>query len=356
MRVAQNIHIIAGPDDFITDRAARAVIDRIVPAELKDDALIEKIDGACGNEETQLRSLSECEASVQTPPFLEPFKVTWWRGVSFLPAPGKRGPSEAVKKRLDAFAKSAAADTFPENQHLVVTLASAPSSSSFMKALKAVAEVQEFAAPKYAKDRAAAAAKNVMDFADEIGVEIDADTANALVAKSGTDSRTLLSELEKLKTYLNPGNRKITREDVDAVASPGGEEPEPWDLTDAIGSRNVAKALAVLSRYEDDTGNGIRLTNAVERYFRQLAVVKDAQSRGVQKQDTLASAGVAMAPFALQKAYSAARNYSPAELRAARYRFLAVRERVVSSGDASWRSLLEKELVRALARPGRAVR
>ena len=354
--MASNIHIIAGPDDFMTDRAARAVIDRVVPADLKDTALVERIDGDCTNEETQLRSLSECEASVQTPPFLEPFKVTWWRGVSFLPATGKRGPSESVKKRLEAFAKSVAADSFPDNQHLVVTLTSAPSSSSFVKTLKAVAEMQEFAAPKYAKDRAAAAAENVMEFAGEIGVEIDPDTANALVAKSGTDSRTLLSELEKLKTYLDPGEKKITRDAVDAVASPGGEEPEPWDLTDAIGARDVGKAIAVLSRYEDNTGNGIRLTNAVERYFRQLAVVKDAQARGVQKQETLADAGVAMAPFALRKAYAAARNYSPTELRAARYRFLAVRERVVSSGDASWRSLLEKELVRALARPRRAAR
>ena len=340
----------------MTDRAARSVIDRVVPADLRNDALVERIDGDCSNEETQTRSLSECEASVQTPPFLEPFKVTWWRNVSFLPLPGKRGPAESVKKRLDAFAKSVAADSFPENQHLVVTLASAPASSAFMKTLKPVAEVQEFAAPKYAKDRAAAAAENVLAFAEELEVEMDADTANALVAKSGTDSRTLLSELEKLKTYLNPGERKITREAVDAVASPGGEEPEPWDLTDAIGSRDVAKAIAVLSRYEDNTGNGIRLTNAVERYFRQLAVVKDAQARGVQKQETLAAAGVAMAPFALRKAYAAARNYSPVELRAARYRFLAVRERVVSSGDASWRSLLEKELVRAVSRPRRAAR
>lgn len=340
----------------MTDRAARAIIERIVPADLRNDALIEKIDGACTNEETQTRSITECEASVQTPPFLEPFKVTWWQGVSFLPVPGKRGPAEAVKKRLESFAKSAASDSFPENQHLVVTILGASASASFVKTLKPVAEIVEFAAPKYAKDRAAAAAANVLEFAGELGVEIDPDTAGALVAKSGMESRTLFSELEKLKTYLNPGERKITREAVDAVASPGGEEPEPWDLTDAIGSRDVAKAVAVLSRYEDDTGNGIRLTNAVERYFRQLAVIKDAQARGVQKQETLAAAGVAMAPFALQKAYSAARNYSPTELRAARYRFLAVRERVVSSGDASWRSLFEKELVRALARPRRAAR
>lgn len=339
----------------MTDRAARAIIERIVPADLRNDALVEKIDGNCNNEETQTRSVSECEASVQTPPFLEPFKVTWWQGVSFLPVPGKRGPADAVKKRLESFAKSAASDSFPENQHLVVTIQGA-ASSSFVKTLRPVAEIVEFAAPKYAKDRAAAAAANVLEFAGELDVEIDPDTAGALVAKSGVESRTLFSELVKLKTYLDPGEKKITREAVDAVASPGGEEPEPWDLTDAIGSRDVAKAIAVLSRYEDDTGNGIRLSNAVERYFRQLAVIKDAQARGVQKQETLAAAGVAMAPFALRKAYAAARNYSPAELRAARYRFLAVRERVVSSGDASWRSLFEKELVRALAKPRRAAR
>ena len=52
----------------------------------------------------------------------------------------------------------------------------------------------------------------------------------------------------------------------------------------------------------------------------------------------------------------ALREKRESELRAARYRFLAVRERVVSSGDASWRSLFEKELMRALARPRRAAR
>ena len=355
--MAQNIHIIVGPDDFLTDRAARAVIDRVVPADLKNDALVEIIDGHFDKgEDVQLKSISECETSVLTPPFLEPFKVTWWQNVSFLPMPGKRAPAQSVKARLDAFAKSVSSGAFPENQHLVITLTAAPASSAFMKAFKAVAEVQEFAVPKYAKDRAAAAAQNVRQFASEIGVEIDSDTADALVAKSGNDSRTLLSELEKLKTYLDPGEKRITRDAVDAVASPGGEEPEPWDLTDAIGARDVAKAIAVLSRYEEDTGNGIRLSNAAERYFRQLAVVKDAQSRGVQKQETLAAAGVAMSPFQLRKMYAAARNYSPAELRAARYRMLAVRERVVSSGSAGWRTLLEKELVRAVSRPGRAAR
>ncbi len=369
--MAQNIHLIIGQDDYMTDRAASTIIERIVPENLRNDALIEKIDGACDNEETQLRSISECEASVQTPPFLEPFKVTWWQRVSFLPRPSaqnkgktenngdgkkRRKTSAAVLKRIERFSSNVASGSFPENQHLIITATDVLETSVFMKSFKPVSEVIEFETPRYAKDRAVAATTNVLQFAKELDVEMDPDTASALVSIAGFDSRTLLSELTKLKTYLDPGEKKITREAVDAVASPGGEEPEPWDLTDAIGARDVAKAIAVLSRYEDNTGNGIRLTNAVERYFRQLAVVKDAQSRGVQKQETLANAGVAMAPYALKKAYAAARSYSPTELRAARYRFLAVRERVVSSGDASWRSLLEKELVRALSRPRRAVR
>ena len=351
MRVANNIHIIVGTDDFLSDRAARAIVARVVPADLRADASVETIEGEASNEESQLRNLGALEESIFTPPFLEPFKITWWRNVSYLPVQGK-GPGEAVKVRLVKLAQTLAANPLPENQHLIVTAPAVQATSVFFKTFRTIAEVQQFAVGKYARDRVESACDMVRTLAEELGLQIDDGAVNALVAKSGTNSRKLLSELEKMSTYLDADDRRITRDTVDAVASAGGEEPESWDLTDAIGARDLAKTLAVLARYEDKTGNGIMLANTTERFFRHLAASRDAQDRNVSDPELLAQAGLAGSPFMLRKLAAAARNYSPLELRVARYRLLAVREKLVSSYDATWRDLLENELCRIVPRRG----
>ena len=87
MAAKPNIHLFVGEDSYLVEAAARRVLEAAVPADLRATA-VETVAGEADNAETQLASIRECAASVQTPPFLDPVKLTWWRGVTFLPNGG----------------------------------------------------------------------------------------------------------------------------------------------------------------------------------------------------------------------------------------------------------------------------
>ena len=343
---AKRIHFIAGEDDFLVERAAKAVIEAAVPDDMRESAAIERIDGDGTSAEEQLRQLAECSESAMTPPFLEPFKTTWWRNVGFIPGAAASLNAE-VRAALEKFVDSLEASPLPDNQLLVITAPKVRADSVFFKHLSKIAETKIFSVERYAKDREAESAVAAAGFAAELGVEIDAAAAEALVHTCGTDSRKLLSELAKMRDWLEPGDKRITLEAVELLASPGAGEPEPWDLTDALGRRDAAAVCRVLARHDDDSGTGIRLANSCERFFRQLAIMRDAADRKLDP-SVLANAGVKGAPFQLRKNAAWARNYTLGELRIARWRMMRSRERLVS-GAESWRTVLEPELIRTAA-------
>jgi hypothetical protein len=64
-----------------------------------------------------------------------------------------------------------------------------------------------------------------------------------------------MSELAKMRDYLGPGGSVITAAAIEEVTSQGtGVEPEVWAVTDALGERNLEKALAAMKRFEGENG------------------------------------------------------------------------------------------------------
>ena len=332
----------------MVETSARKIISKAVPEELRSSA-VETIAGDAGNADEQLRSIRECEASVQTPPFLDPVKLTWWRGVSFLPGGGRGSKiTDDVKDALEKFAKNLAASPLPDNQHLVVTAPKLLSTSIFAKTFKGFAEMLVFAAETRAGKRQAAALELLPDLAESEGLSFAPGADQAFVAKAGADTRTIVSELAKLRTYLGEETNVVTAAHVAEITSPGGGEPELWEVTDAVGARNPARLMAVLRQLAAGGDKiGILLATVVEKFFRELIVYRDAIDHGwlkggswtssipenVRRQldDAGVGPGAAKNPFAVRKASEHARCFSPVELRTARWRILRAREKLVSS-------------------------
>lgn len=364
--MAMNIHLIVGEDDFLTERIVKNVLDRLIPEESRADASIERINGNCGNIDSQAESIAQLKDSIMTPPFLEPFKVTWWQGVTFLPQQSK--PSEEIKDAMLALANDLANNPLPDNQALIITGTKMLASSKFAKTMKTLGEVQVLPAFDKRNKQIEAASGRVGDFAAEFGLKFAPGVDNTFIAKVGTDSRTIFSELDKLQTWLGPGNTTITTEAVAAVSSPGGGEPEIWDLTDAVGSRNPAKIRSVLSFYEDDTSSTILLTNVVEKYFRNLIVYRDALDRklvtayGVNQGadpaalEALQATSVNLNGWVLRKNCEQASSFTMNELRLARWKILQIREKTVSSGSAGGLALIENALMEIVRRRAPAKR
>ena len=327
-----NLHLIIGEDDYLVSETAKKVVG--------DGVGLEVIDSANStNAELQLADLQEADASFSTPPFLDPKKVTWWKNVHFLPGGGKRQPAEEVKVALEKFAGKLVAEPLPENQHFILSGPHLLKTSVFAKTLSTAAEVVTFAVGK-PWEQTKNAVVRVIDLAAEMNLKFEPGAADLFVSRVGTDSRSLMSELGKLRDYLGKASHTITAADIADVSSQGiGVEPEVWAITDALGERNLEKCLAATRRFEQENGFAVLVTTVVEKFFRQLIDVKNGRTEG-------------MNPYAVRKNTGFLRNWSLNELRVARWRFLTLREKVVSSSGSA-DVLVIAELVRVCRRPSR---
>ena len=327
-----NLHVIIGEDDYLVGETAKKVIGDGVGLEVVDSM-------NATNAELQMKDLRAAEASFDTPPFLDPKKVTWWKNVHFLPGGGKKDSSEEVKEALEKFAAKLAAATLPENQHFILSGPRLLKTSKFAKTLATAAEMAVFAAEK-PWEAAKSAVVRVIDLAQEMGLKFAPGVAEKFVSVVGTDSRSLMSELGKMRDYLGGEKSTIDAADVTEITSQGyGVEPVVWDVTDAIGRRDLGAALEAMRKFELENGFAVFMTGIIEKFFRQLIDVRNGKTGG-------------MNPYAIRKAEGFLRNWSLPELRAARARFLMLREKVVS-GTTSGDTLVVSTLVRVMRRPVR---
>lgn len=343
IREVGNIHVIIGEDDYLVSQAAAKTVGDGIGLEVVDSA-------NSGNEDLQLADIRRAEESLMTPPFLDPKKVTWWKNVKFLPGgkakSGDEGggrTAESVKTALEKFAKRLAAANLPPNQHFILSAPKLLQTSIFAKTLKQTAEVVVFETPKNAAAAVRDAVPRVEELAAEMGLSFERGAAEAFVAKVGPDTRSLISELAKMRDYLGDGSSRITGAAIAEVSSPGvGVEPELWSVTDAAAARDLAGALKAVSGFEGDDSYAIVITTVLEKCFRQLAELKDAQERG-----KLGEATASMNRWAAEKATRNLDRWRLNELRLARKRFLDLRVRAVS-GASEAGCEVAIELVRTL--------
>ena len=327
-----NVHVIVGADDYLVDEAAKRIVGDGVGLEVVDS-----LNSA--NADLQLADVRSADASLQTPPFLDPRKVTWWRNVHFLPG-GKKSVADDVKRALEKFAARLAAARLPENQHFILSGPHLLRTSTVAKALAASAEVVVFGAES-PKDAARASVVRVIDCAAGMGLKFAPGVADRFVAVVGNDARSQTSELAKMRDYLHGVSDVVSAADVAAVTSPGaGVEPEVWDVTDAVGRRDLGAALSAVRRFELENGFAVMMSGVLERFFRQLVDVASGRTAG-------------MNPYAARKFEGFLGKWSLQEARAARWRFLTLREQAVSGVTQNADVLLVTTLVRAM-RGGRA--
>ena len=321
-----NVHLIIGEDDYLVGETAKKIVGDGIGLEVVDSV-------NASNAELQLADLKKADESLSTPPFLDPKKVTWWKNVHFLPG-GKC--SEEVKTALEKFAEKLATIELPENQQFVLSGPRLLKTSIFAKRLSATAEIVVFAAEK-PWEAARSAVVRVIDLAKELGFSFAPGAAERFVAIVGLDMRSLVSELNKLRDYLGKESAVARTEDIAEVTSPGAKvEAEVWDVTDAIGKRDIAAALAAMKKFELENGFAVFLSGVIEKFFRQLIDVKEGRVEG-------------MNPYAVRKNQGFLANWSLNELKAARARFLDLREKVVSGTNAG-DVLVATTLVRVMRR------
>ena len=177
-----------------------------------------------------------------------------------------------------------------------------------------------------------------------LDAKADRDACRALVEVVGDDLDELSSEIDKLATWAN--GETITVADVELLAVGRAETPI-FSLTDAWGKRDVGSVLAhtetLLERtHRPRSGELLRIVASLVGHVGRVRRIQRLAESGVPARD--AAAKLKMHPFAAEKAYSQASNFSADELSLALVR-LAELDAAAKGGS---RMPAELELDRAL--------
>lgn len=126
--------------------------------------------------------------------------------------------------------------------------------------------------------------------AAEKGHKIDGETANLLAELSGPELGPVADALERLSLYVGAG-APIT-EDAIAKVVIRVRQSTVWELLDALGRRNLSKALTDLADVYDPRDGGLRLLGAVSWSVRQLVKFESALADGASREEAAQRSGV----------------------------------------------------------------
>ena len=135
------------------------------------------------------------------------------------------------------------------------------------------------------------------------GLQIDNEATHLIYQLVGGRLSEIKNEILKIKVHLH-GQTFIQAIDVLQIASKS-RVYSVFDLTDAIGKKNVIQALVQLTCVLEKNTNAVGILSLILRYFRILRQVRQAQEEKLSGQELSTSLGI---PFYFFKQYQQQAN------------------------------------------------
>jgi DNA polymerase III subunit delta len=331
-------YVFVGDEGFFRKRFRDAILEHLVPADLREFSFFEF--------DLAENDLAEVLDRARTPSLMAPFQVFFVRGVKNLFG---RGSNEQKLAALEDYCKN------PNPDALLVFVAdhiSIPADVRRMEmqdkeryqriretmgqycGIVELARVAESEAVRWISDYCASRG---------VGVKIEADGARELVDALGSDMMMISNELEKMILYV--GERKrITLADVETMVL-AAKQRSLYELTDAISSKQPVRALEVLNAILM-SGEGeeaaIGHIYMLAKTFRQMLVILE---RNVRDQRMLWAAlwqGFRVPPFAADDIIKQARRYKSRRELTRAIRLVAKADLALRSNPVSKRMVLER--------------
>jgi DNA polymerase-3 subunit delta len=142
--------------------------------------------------------------------------------------------------------------------------------------------------------------------AQRAGVKLDGAAVTRLVEAVGADLSRLALAVEQLGIYA--GDRAVTSDDVDELIA-DTRERSVFELTDAIGAADRARALAAVAALCDQRESAVGVVVMLARHIRQLSLVHVLRKQSVSRAEWGSRLGVP--PFVVDKLIAQARSYHP---------------------------------------------
>ncbi|MFZ0198034.1 MAG: DNA polymerase III subunit delta [Candidatus Sulfotelmatobacter sp.] len=338
-------YVFVGDEAFFRKRFRDAIIEHLVPADLRDFSLFEF--------DLAENDLAEVLDRARTPSLMAPFQVFFVRGVKNLFG---RGSNEEKLAAIEDYCKN------PNPDALLVFVADHISIPADVRRMEMqdkerYQRIRETMGPycgivELARVEEGEAVRWISDYCSSRAVKIDADGARELVDALGGDMMMISSELEKLILYVGARNR-ITLGDVETMVL-AAKQRSLYELTDAISSKDRVRALEVLDAMLS-SGDGeeaaIGHIYMLAKTFRQMLVILE---RNVRDQRMLWAAlwqGFRVPPFAADDIIKQARRYKSRRDLTRAIRLVAKADLALRSNPVSKRMVLERLIMDLTTEP-----
>jgi len=156
-----------------------------------------------------------------------------------------------------------------------------------------------------------------------MGLHLAPDVAQALLEQTGSSLHALVNELEKLQLHAaqdtHAARTTITLEALQVLAAQERDH-SIFELTDAVGQRRGAAALAVVRRLMDQGEQPVGIMAMLTRHLRRLWLARAALDAGASPVDL--AQRLTVAPRYAETIHRQAAGFTRAELRQALARCL----------------------------------
>jgi DNA polymerase-3 subunit delta len=316
------LYYLYGNEPYLVEREVKRILARAVAPEFRDFNLNVYYGNECKG--------GEIVATAQTLPMFSPQRVVLVKRSGDLPAAA-----------LDILTEYVGAPS--PSTCLVFQGEKIDQRKKFFVELKKRGALVEFKRP-YENQLA----PFVREEASALGKRIEPAAIDLLAYLAGTNLQELVSQLEKIATYVG-AREQIATADVKEVVSDTRVD-SVFDLNNALGERNLAKALRNLHTILRDGEAPLMVLAMITRHFRQLWRVRELLDARTPQAEMAKLSGIN--PYFLRGVAEQARNFRPGELRRAFELFYGADFALKSSGGKP-AGIMERLLVDICTRAGR---
>jgi DNA polymerase-3 subunit delta len=338
-------YVFVGDEAFFRKRCREAILQHLVPAEVRELSLYDM-----DLSEVELREVLD---RARTPSLMSPFQVFFVRGVKNLYGRGKHDEEFAAIEEYFKDPNPAALVIFVADHVSIPADARRMDLTDRDRYERIRATLGEFLPVlEFARVEESDAVKWAVDTANAEGVKLDNDAARELVDSLGGDMMMVANELEKLVLFVAE-KKRITLGDVETLVL-AAKQRSFYELTDAISSRDCARALAVLDAILS-TGDGeeaaIGHLYMLSRTFRQMLVILERNVRDSRALWQALWQGFRIPPFAAEDVIRQARRYKSRRELTSAIRRVARADLALRSNPPSKRLVLENLVLDLTSEP-----
>jgi DNA polymerase III subunit delta len=329
-------YVFVGDEVFFRRKCREAILQALVPADLRDFALYDYDLG-----ETELGEILD---RARTSSLMAPFQVFFIRGVKNLYG---RGSHEAEFEAIEAYVKNPNPDAMLA---FVADHISIPADvrrmdltdkERYQKIRETLGEYCGMV--ELARVEENEAVRWLTEQATQQDAKIDADAAREMVDALGGDMMMIAGELEKLLLYVGE-KKRITLGDVETMVL-AAKQRSLYELTDAISAKDRVRALqvldALLSTAEGEE-TAIGHLYMLAKTFRQMLVIVERHVRDTRMLWAALWQGFRVPPFAAEDIIKQARRYKSKRELTRAIRLVARADLALRSNPPSKRLVLEK--------------